>query len=315
MLPEDDQPALSPKLIEKLRSADLGSIADLFTEARTGVRRITASEAAELPPIGRAEDDGPQPVSPVEPMAKETDTLYAFVIRSRKVKTCALYQFIATEDWKHLAVPITLLPPECLADPILKEYHWWTGRGAESIVSEETAKAFASEMIREFDGLDYDPHNPDELNITFEVKTPKNTHMYMTRHGWKGLWCPLYMAPEDKKPDSWKYHFVRIISELDIVGKNQVMRYARKHAKDYDKLKIKGPKRTKREGPYRCYYIAIEFQRKLLDVQRWLDAMDPNGCSESRAVCHCIDTVHASLPPESEWKIVKHPLRKKGKSK
>lgn len=302
-------PQLSPSLIEKLRTADLGAIADLFIEARTGVRRITAEEIGEIEPFAELPNNDPTPVYPVEPIARACDKLYVIGVQSRRRYSRRIFTFLATDDWKHLAVPTLILPPECLPDPVLRDYHWWQGRGAKSINSEESARALAKSIIRKFDGLDYDPSNPDMLNITFNVTTPKGVHAFMTRHGWNGLWCPLYMAEEGVKANERKAAFAKLLSEEAIRGKSAVTRYAMKYAKRWDKIDRMPPKRTTHEGPYRCYFIPAKHRQKLREYQRWLDATDVNGCSESRAIRYGIDLAHASMPRESEWNVVDHPLK------
>jgi hypothetical protein len=306
---DDRNPALSPKLIEKLLAADLGSIADLFLESRTGIRRIAAGDAGEIEPVVDLPDDGPTPVNPTEPVAGPCDALYLMRVFSRKRHMRQAITFLATDDWRHLAVPIAILPPEYLPDPVIKDFHWWRGAGAETIHSEETARAVARAIVREYDGIKYDPANPGELDVEFEVKTAKGAHTFLTHHGWQGLWCPLYMATEGQDADDRKSMFAKVLGEREISGKGDVKRYARKLARAYDKIKIKPPKLTSHEGPHRCYYVPKGHRRKLREYQRWLDACDPNGCSESRAVCYGIDLAHASMPPEDEWQVVEHPLK------
>ena len=59
-----------------------------------------------------------------------------------------------TWDCKHVAVPVVLMPPGVLPDPILKEWVWWEGEGADKVKSFDTAMQLAKAILVKHERVD-----------------------------------------------------------------------------------------------------------------------------------------------------------------
>lgn len=292
------QPDLSPKLVAKLKSLDLGAIADLLLPIPEGMSRIHGAEAPDTEDVVSIPE--PEPVWPVEPMAKKEDSLYKFVVSSRKKRMHQGYVFLATIDWKNLAVPTALLSPDHLPDPVLRKWHWWRGKGAETTGTEQATVKLAKAIVYDCDGISYDPDNPESLRIMFDVETPKGKHVFMTYHGWRGLWAPIYMTDEDVVPDAAKRDFYKELSESKIQGRKAVRKYAMGMAQKFDRLEYRLRKRRS-QGAGR-YVVTLNRDRaaKLVRFRDWVATENPNGCTQNEAIGRALDLAAATIPSEEE---------------
>jgi hypothetical protein len=310
---EPDHPTLSPSLISKLKAMDLDSLAEMLGVGRPGdglldpdFRLISVDEARVMPDV--IEPPRVEPVWPVPPVAQPEDEVYAILAYSRERHERTIYTFFATADFANLAVPISLLDFGYLPDPVLKQWHWWRGPGADALGTPEAVKKLAQAIVDKAKGVKYDPDNPKALDERFEIKTAKATHTFMTRKGWRGLWAPLAMKPEGH-PDDRCATFTKIFTEDQIKGRRSIMRYARRMAREHDKIRIRPKLPGGARYPYKALYLSQLHQDKLEAIRAWMAASNPNGCSRSKVIRNLIDDQHDRLPPESEWVFRAYPWR------
>jgi hypothetical protein len=309
---DHDRPSLSPNLIAKLKAMDIQSIADIVSSfeaesARSrlpaGVARITADQADYVADVETREQ--PEPIWPVEPVADRDDEIYAFYVRSSLRHYGQFYTFFTTADFKNLAVPLLLLSPfDHMPDPILKRWHWWRGDGVDSLGTIQAAQVLAKRIVCGFEGVRYEDANPKTLAKKFDIVTPKAAHTFMSWGDWTGLWVPTYMLPESP-PDDRAAMFVKLFKETEISGETAIKRHARKLAKRYDKIVVKPRMPAIGGGPYKGMYIPLEHQRRWEQIQRWMAAGRPDGCSFSKVMQNLIDDQYDRMPPEGDWPI--HP--------
>lgn len=294
-------PPVNPGLLEKLLAMDLETLADALCAAPGGepggARRILAAEAETLE---TTIDDRPEPVWPIEPLVAKEDEVFTMVMKSRKLHSAQSVVFLATVDFNHLAVPIHLLPNDCMPDPVLKHWHWWRGTGSDRLGTEDACRSLAARLLRQHDRMEKAPERPRDLDVRFDVKSPKSTHTFMTRYGWRGLWAPLYMRP-DLPPDVRSAMFARIFKECEIEGRREVKKYARKMVREYDKLKAKPKPHEYSRGPFQAVYLPLSHIEMWDALRRWMAHKRPNGCNRSQVVKNLLRDQFERMPPEAEW--------------
>lgn len=297
-------PTINPKLLEKLLAMEFEDLADALCDDPDGARRMLAADAETLETT--IIHDQPEPVWPIEPLTKPEDAIYLIDVPSRRNHIRQSTVFIATADYQNLAVPIKFLPADCIPDPLLKKWHWWRGTGWDKLGTDAACRNLARKIVRQFDRMENAPGRPKDLDVRFEIKTPKAVHEFMTRHDWRGLWAPLCMRPEGV-PDARAAMFTKILREKEIQGKREIKKYARRMAYEYDKVKLKPKPPKHARGPFKSIYLSIEYQDRWELVRAWMAHGRPNGCSQSQAVRNLIDDQLAKLPPESEWDENRYP--------
>lgn len=283
------EPKLSAKLIEKLNACDLGDLARIL--APPPAPRVDRDKIDEIPT--QVDDEDSDRWSP-----ERVDACGLYAFHAPPPPASYGHVFLATDDWKNVAVPLNMLAPEYLGDPKLKRWHWWRGEGAEQIRSQETARAFATEFTRQFHGLEAAPTG---RIVSFDVKTLKAKHSFMTRSGWYGLWCEAYMAPEGAKPDGSNPKWFKILG-ADVTGEKPIRKFALAYARKFDKQKHQKRRPVDSDYARRNYYLDEESRAKVERANRYLDAAESMPCSESRALRFLIHEGFKSVPPESEWK-------------
>lgn len=290
-----DPPELSPKLIEKLKASGLEEIAEALSA--NDASRIDLSFIDNLP-TSETEEYWKHPEGFTSPVG-ENEQINYFIVRSRKRLLAADHYFVATTDWKRLGIPLLFLPPEVLADPILKRWAWTDSR--DDLGTEEACKTLARAIVRRHDNLPVDIPG----RVTFEVETPRGKHKFFSTGSWCGLLAPDYMVPEEHRLKSQSFHHVVVISEEDVQGEKAVKREAKKLARAYDKTLVQPqygrPVKVETERLY--FWLGFEAIDKIKRRERYMRTTDPTALhSRSAALRAMIDASDELLPPEAEWK-------------
>ncbi|MDR3582529.1 MAG: hypothetical protein P4L67_04620 [Candidatus Pacebacteria bacterium] len=282
-----DQPELSPKLIAKLEAAGLDQIAEILS-ARN---RIGLDQIDDLPDF----DQNVEWVCPegyTSPVAEDEQLNYFAVRVSTKALTRLIY-FLATADWSRMAVPISLLPPEKLADPILKRWTWIY----DNLAGEDECKRLADSIVRRRTG-------DNSGQQSFTVATPKAEHVFVTTSDWRGLLIPEYIANREPRPQAGFSRYQTFIGK-EVTGEKKIRSAALKIAREYDKIKMKDkfdPDAMSMDSRQR-YWVSAERLKKLQHTMRFLRATEPHGViAQSHALGELIDRGFETIPPESEWK-------------
>lgn len=287
---------INPKILAKLKDANLEELAEILSRPVPTAPRVEPDQLDEVPTY---EDDDVFS-DRWSPEKVDGRGLYQLRIQSPKSRF-GRYIFLATEDWREIAVPLDLLPPEYLGDDLLKRWHWWRGEGSETIRSEASAIEFAESLVRQFHGLKPSVPLPNYRIHPFDIRTAKAVHQFMTMENWTGLWCANYMAPEGSSPDQINVRWTRLLDSSQISGEKEILKYAARYARAFDRLKNKPNPRPAVRNLRAAHYFYPETRDKIEQTKRYLAAINPNGCSDSRAVRYLIDEGFKSVPPESEW--------------
>jgi hypothetical protein len=300
-----DEPQLPPKLLAKL--ADFEFLADVLSRPIPESPRVEPEQLEDIQPY----EDDDKFSDRWTPERVDGRALYQLRIQSPTAQF-GRYIFLASDTWDAVAVPLRMLPPEYLGDPILKRWHWWTGDGAERVKDEASAIEFATAFVRKFHGLKPSFQMPNYRIHAFDVRTERSVRQFMTMEGWRGLWCLTEEAPKGLEPEQLNVLWTRLLTTNEIQGEKAIRRCAERYAKKFDKIKNRKPN-VKPRNKRTAHYFTDESHEKLEHTRRFLEAIDPLGCSASKAIRWLIDEGFKNVPPEGEWKRRRR-RKKKGDS-
>lgn len=139
-------PAITPRLLDVLQKTGLTNVIPRQT--------ISVDQLHTLGQTNEEGDDAEPPVFPhTSPIGKDKDQLDVLNVQS-VLKKKKFYHFLMTYDCKHVAAPIELFPPDTLPDPVLKEWVWWEGEGADKVKSFDTAMSVAKSILVKHERVD-----------------------------------------------------------------------------------------------------------------------------------------------------------------
>jgi len=142
----DTDPVITPKLLDVLQKTGLTNAIPRQT--------ISVDQLHMIRQTNEEIDDSEPPVFPsASPIGKGKDQLDVLNVQSVLTKK-RFYHFLMTWDCKHVAVPVVLMPPGVLPDPILKEWVWWEGEGADKVKSFDTAMQLAKAILVKHERVD-----------------------------------------------------------------------------------------------------------------------------------------------------------------
>lgn len=142
----DIDPVITARLLDVLRKTGLTNVIPRQT--------ISVDQLHALGQTNERVDDSEPPVFPhTSPIGKGKDQLDVLNVQS-VLKKKKFYHFLMTYDCKHVAVPIVLMPPDVLPDPVLKEWVWWEGEGADKVKSFDTAMQLAKAILVKHERVD-----------------------------------------------------------------------------------------------------------------------------------------------------------------
>lgn len=142
----DIDPVITARLLDVLRKTGLTNVIPRQT--------ISVDQLHMIRQTNEEIDDSEPPVFPsASPIGKGKDQLDVLNVQSVLTKK-RFYHFLMTWDCKHVAVPVVLMPPGVLPDPILKEWVWWEGEGADKVKSFDTAMSVAKSILVKHERVD-----------------------------------------------------------------------------------------------------------------------------------------------------------------
>lgn len=142
----DIDPVITARLLDVLRKTGLTNVIPRQT--------ISVDQLHALGQTNERVDNSEPPVFPhTSPIGKGKDQLDVLNVQS-VLKKKKFYHFLMTYDCKHVAVPVVLMPPGVLPDPILKEWVWWEGEGADKVKSFDTAMQLAKAILVKHERVD-----------------------------------------------------------------------------------------------------------------------------------------------------------------
>lgn len=299
--PKKPNPELDPSIAAKLATHDMEGLAKVIGTANqpnwVDREQLDAMPTRTWAARGERVDPAPARIN--------GEPLVYFDIISRRNQTGKSWRFLANASWTALAVPLDILPPEYTGDPLLLRWRWWDGPGAAEIKSEDSAKVVARMLVDQHDGFDPEEAANRPVYFRFEVRTPKTRHFFLTRPGYFGLWAPVYMAPAGSIPDKRRKKYAKVLTEEECYGEKSVRTEARKLTNAYDRIapflgERKSPTRTK--GYTKSYYLCGESRDAMKKIQEFVNYLDFDGCTDSKAIRYALIHTADSLPPKDQWR-------------